>query len=413
MLGDLGRSPRMLYHAQALAAQHVDVDLVGRAESALPQRIRDDPRIVVHPVGGARRPAASSVSRRRYLASAAWRGIGALAGLARLLLWRLDRPDVIMVQNPPGVPVLAVAWVACRVRSACFVIDWHNLTHSMLSLRLGSAHLLVRLVKWYEGAIGRRADMHLFVSSAMREALAAEWGLQGIVFRDRPAESFEPITASERERMREDLRTRLEIPAAGHEFAMAVSPTSWTADEDFDLLIDAVARSEALIRSHEASGHSFPELVILLTGRGPLRQRFESQMTSRRLSRVHLRTMWLEPGDYAKVVAAADLGLCLHRSASGLDLPMKVADMFGAGIPVCALDYGPCLSEIVRHGENGLLFSTAGELAHQLHQLFEDFPADDRALAALRRGTAAARTERWQAAWNRKVWPVLSARSGC
>lgn len=54
---------------------------------------------------------------------------------------------------------------------------------------------------------------------------------------------------------------------------------------------------------------------------------------------IQISTLWLEVDDYPKIVAAADLGVCLHYSSSGLDLPMKVVDMFAAGTPCLAVRY--------------------------------------------------------------------------
>ena len=251
-------------------------------------------------------------------------------------------------------------------------------------------------------------EANLCVSRGLAAFLESRFGVQQArVLYDRPASAFVPMDRADRERLRQALFTRLGVH--GGMVAFIVCPTSWTEDEDFDLVIGAVPRLEERIRGWEAAavGRRFPDLVILVTGDGARRAEFERRFAGLPARRVHLRARWLEPEDYPRVVGSADLGLCLHRSSSGLDNPMKVADLFGAGVPVCALDYGACLAERVRHGDNGLLFSKAVQLADVLFDLFETFPGDQKVLDRLRAGARKSARPTWEEGWMREARPVL------
>jgi len=152
--------------------------------------------------------------------------------------------------------------------------------------------------------------------------------------------------------------------------AVLLSSTSWTPDEDFSILLDALVAVNA---AAEAEPTRFPPFLVLVTGKGPLKAHYERRIAALRLPHVAVRTLWLEAADYPRIVGCADLGVSLHVSTSGLDLPMKVVDMFGAGAPVCAVGF-PCLGELVRHGDTGLVFGSAAELAEQVLGLFDGWP---------------------------------------
>jgi beta-1,4-mannosyltransferase len=406
-LADLGRSARMLYHAHALAANGVDVDLVGLEGTPVPQAIADDAHIALHRFHPITLRYTKGLQGLPY-ATAGLFDAGRLSVRLWRLLRRLKRADLVLVQNPPAFPTLAVTWFALRARGVRFVIDWHNLGYSLLGLRLGRRHPAVRLARWYERRDARMVDANLCVSRGLAAYLQNKFGAPATsVLYDRPASAFVPMERPERERFRQALFSRLGVH--GGTAGFIVCPTSWTEDEDFDLVIDAVPRLEEKIRGWEAAspGRRFPDVVILVTGDGARRSEFERRFAGLPARRVQMRARWLEPDDYPRVVGSADLGLCLHRSSSGLDIPMKVADLFGAGVPVCALDYGACLAERVRHGDNGILFSTARQLADVLFDLFETFPGDQKGLDRLRNGARKSARPTWEEGWAREAKPVL------
>ena len=210
-LGDLGRSARMRYHAQALAAHGVDVDLVGFEGTPLGRAITGDARITVHRL---------SASMLRHGAPSLSYAPVALVDAARISfrLWttlrRLPRPDLVLVQNPPAFPTLVVTRWALKRKGVRIVIDWHNIGYTLLALRVGQWHPAVRLARWLERHDARQADASLCVSRGLAEFLKSRFGLSNThVLYDRPASIFAPVEHVEREHYRQALFSRLGIHA--------------------------------------------------------------------------------------------------------------------------------------------------------------------------------------------------------
>jgi beta-1,4-mannosyltransferase len=174
----------------------------------------------------------------------------------------------------------------------------------------------------------------------------------------------------------EHIRSRGEHRVRRGRPALVTSSTSWTPDEDFGVLLSALLGLDAKIESETSS----LRVLVVVTGKGPQKREYEERMSHLRLRNVAVQTLWLEPADYPKLLACADVGVSLHTSTSGLDLPMKVLDLFGCEVPVCALSFA-CLSELVEDGTNGRVFESAGGLRDLLWELLSPLASEPSAPA--------------------------------
>ncbi|NXI44518.1 ALG1 mannosyltransferase, partial [Galbula dea] len=425
VLGDLGRSPRMQYHALSLARHGRDVALLGYLQSRPHGDVLRSGRIRLVPVADLR---GLRVGPKlfQYVLKVIVQAIQLL-----YTMLKIEQPTYILLQNPPGLPSIAVAWVACLFWRSKLIIDWHNYGYTIMSLSHGRNHPLVQIAKWYEKLFGRLSDYNLCVTDAMREDLQVNCNIKAVTLYDKPASYFketplelqhhlymklakdyEPFKAqdvteagsssAQRSAFTErDERSGDVVQARGRP-ALLISSTSWTEDEDFSVLLKALEGYEQYINE----GAELPSLVCVITGKGPLKDYYNGLINQLHFKHIQICTPWLEAEDYPLLLGSADLGVCLHKSSSGLDLPMKVVDMFGCCLPVCAI-YFECLHELVKHNENGLIFRDSKELAEQLKMLFWGFPTLEGKLHSFRKNLRSSKQLRWDESWDQTVLPLL------
>lgn len=411
VLGDIGRSPRMQYHALSLLEGGHDVTLIGYAgEGLIPPLEMSSARQSTNVEDGGCEPRSTAQSSyREHLRVLRMEpfSLPKTCPMYRLLyypmrllsltycvvytLWiRLGNivqqtrmpVDVILVQNPPSMPTLLLAYAYCawrgtwRARRPRLVIDWHNLGYTMFDgpdttdtlARAITKKSIRTIAHWHERAMAPLADAHLCVTHAMEIWLGENFNVHGAhvrVLYDRPgpASMFRPTSVEEQHELfgrlglKCDLLTR-DAPADGirdeqimdetlftqsirerdgnimyrlrHDRpVLLVSSTSWTPDEDFSILLVALRELHEKVEVIAEDG-TFPKALVVVTGKGPLKAHYLPLLEefNRTHHFINILTLWLEADDYPKLLGCATLGISLHTSTSGLDLPMKVGSSY-------------------------------------------------------------------------------------
>ncbi|XP_046820404.1 chitobiosyldiphosphodolichol beta-mannosyltransferase-like [Vespa crabro] len=387
VFGDLGRSPRMQYHALSFAKEGFNVDFIGYPGTSPLNEIKDNPRITIHYLSHPPSLENTLPIVLHYIVKVLWQSF-----TLTFVLFSKNISNYILIQNPPAIPTIPICWFFCILSEAKFIIDWHNYAHSLMALNLGKDHVIVNIAKFIEMYFGIRAHYNFCVTKAMKGYLQQQWGIEAHVLYDRPASYFKPISLTDKHEFLLQLSKKYEVFRGNKENStiftessaeevnllsvrpgFIISSTSWTEDEDFTILINALQEYENDCDDENAD---LPDLICVITGKGPLKEFYTAIIKLKKWKHVTIVMPWLENEEYPKMLASADLGICLHISSSGSDLPMKVVDMFGCGLPVCAYNF-TCLSELVKHDENGYVFSNEKELAAQLKSWFLRFPINE------------------------------------
>ncbi|XP_048333904.2 UDP-glycosyltransferase TURAN isoform X4 [Ziziphus jujuba] len=398
VLGDIGRSPRMQFHALSLSRQaSLQVDIVGYGGSEPYSAILEHQSINIYKMK----------QWPKFLQGLPWifkpfvlllKPLIQFLVLLWFLCFKVAAPDVFLVQNPPSVPTLvAVKW-ASWLRGSAFIIDWHNFGYTLLALSLGRSSRFVAVYRWFERRYGKMADGSLCVTRAMQHELAQNWGIKATVLYDQPPEFFHPASLEEKHKLFCRLNKNLTQPHGVHDCAMigafdfrnkdlndtlfttmvgtdivlkpnrpaiVVSSTSWTPDEDFGILLEAAVMYDRRV-------------AAILDEDNSTKEDLWKEMQNGKQD-LYPRLLFI-------ITGSADLGVCLHTSSSGLDLPMKFMS------PGCG----------------HVWLWTACLCCFLLMDLFKGFPDVCDTLKLLRNGALeTGSSARWASEWEENAKPLI------
>ena len=406
VLGDLNRSPRMLNHCVAISESFPNINeisLIGYDSNDIRNDINSNPKIKRYNISKLINNLSNFLPRFLFIFTSFFKILFQIFSIFFILI-RIPKFQFLILQNPPGIPSMFICWIVCKLRSAKFIIDWHNYGYTILKVN-NRPNFIVKIAEKYEKFFGKKSHMNFCVSQAEKRDLKKNFGIDAICLPDKPLLGLFKFLTSEQApelyKKYKELNTLLDKNRP----ILMISSTSWTPDEDFNMLLNSLIKTEEILNKN----NNLKKVLFLITGKGPMKENFMKKVNESNLKIFNVKSIWLDSDDYPKLLALCDLGICLHYSSSGIDLPMKVVDMFSACLPAAAIYY-PTIEELVKNEENGFTFRNEKELSKILKNAIEEISKNGKweKLEKFRKKLKKdLNEENWVAQWKNRVKKAL------
>lgn len=155
-----------------------------------------------------------------------------IAQIIYLLGWKHRKLQFVLVQNPPSIPNLFAIWLTSFVAFYRIYIDFHNYGYTILALKVRNK-LVNKLAEKYEKFFGKRNTRAFCVSDAMQFDLKQNWDIDAVTLYDRPRANFVSKAGN-------SFWSKYRLAEPSDDELRIVSSTSWTKDEDFSILLNAI-----------------------------------------------------------------------------------------------------------------------------------------------------------------------------
>ena len=195
VLGDLGRSPRMQYHAYSLSKLDnvKEVLLIGYKGEECIKDVKETNKIkeIRLSIPELYIPFLNKYSIIRIF----YKGLMLLFTLIITLLQQQKQSniDLIIIQNPPCIPAAIASFILSYFYPTKILLDWHNLSFKMYDQKsnnhtsyYSTTNILIQITKLCEFLISHLCHHHICVSNAMQIWLQEVFYIHPITVYDRP-----------------------------------------------------------------------------------------------------------------------------------------------------------------------------------------------------------------------------------